>query len=158
MSKSAEFWNCLYYTELLLQPIFNELSALAVEVSCFLKLTSTDFSPREKKLRSEKKLRQKIRSLLLVVLLLKKPKHFARKKNNIKEHRKEEEEDRLIIVSLCCCYYYCCLLLLLFSSSFYNFVAFASGSIGVHIAERDFSSSSRRNVDPIIMQVSEMRD
>ena len=87
MSKSAEFWNCLYYTELLLQPIFNELSALAVEVSCFLKLTSTDFSPREKKLRSEKKLRQKIRSLLLVVLLLKKPKHFARKKNNIKEPR-----------------------------------------------------------------------
>ena len=69
--------------ELLLQPIFNELSALAVEVSCFLKLTSTDFSPREKKLRSEKKLRQKIRSLLLVVLLLKKPKHLARKKNNI---------------------------------------------------------------------------
>ena len=57
MSKSAEFWNCLYYTELLLQPIFNELSALAVEVSCFLKLTSTDFSPREKKLRSEKKVK-----------------------------------------------------------------------------------------------------
>lgn len=43
--------------ELLLQPIFNELSALAVEVSCFLKLTSTDFSPREKKLRSEKKVK-----------------------------------------------------------------------------------------------------
>lgn len=91
MSKSAEFWNCLYYTELLLQPIFNELSALAVEVSCFLKLTSTDFSPREKKLRSEKKLRQKIRSLLLVVLLLKKPKHFARKK---KQHQGTQKRRR----------------------------------------------------------------
>ena len=92
MSKSAEFWNCLYYTELLLQPIFNELSALAVEVSCFLKLTSTDFSPREKKLRSEKKLRQKIRSLLLVVLLLKKPKHFARKKKTTSRNTEKKKK------------------------------------------------------------------
>ena len=123
MSKSAEFWNCLYCSWVAAATDFQWVVSSCSWSKLLSKIDLDRFLPsREEAQKWKKKLRQKIRSLLLVVLLLKKPKHFARKKTT----SRNREEDRLIIVSLL-------LLLLLLSTTaafLFQFLQFCTICLG----------------------------